>query len=906
MADITKFRIVRAPKISLPTDERVVRYPEPRDTSRIVPSTDVVLDARRPPVAVRDPQRTVRQQVVAAAQQFAASDRMVHPERPHLSSAALERLRSLHMWMESKNARFDAAELHQKLVEWRVEAIGTASAPERAAADLIALDDWADLRRRVGDSIIAQTTLKQDVRALQQLCAWFLCIAFVELAATLSIAELDALDKDLYLRRRSILLPWWTKTERTEFLGSGSIFARQPAFADFAVVREEWSCFVPGEIAHIENVLRGERKVREHVRTEETQTTSVSESDRTQIEERDTQSTERATLQEEASKQTSLEIGIEGQVDVNASYGPVEIATSFGASLGYSEEESRRKASEMSREVVNRSLSRIEERVVEKRATVRISKVVETNSHTIDNSVTPTGHVVGIYRWVDKISRLQIFTYPHRFVLEFQIPEPAAYVRWLERQRPPAQVDVPPPPAFENLEGQPLTPALVTSGTYLALAAKFGASGMLPPPDPRIVVSSGLQLKAEETLPTSQDTPFQFAPSMSAQIDLAVPPEYSAVVADVSVTGVPLLATWRDSEITDAGGDIGEHYYMDVLGYHEVTAAVAFAGQHRTLTEGTAATVRRSRSASGGGLRGWSQREAWFEAIGQIHDLDAGLGSGQLRASVVVAGALQAAVSIKLTCVRKDSTYEEWQIESFDRLREAHAAWRMRYEDALAAVDVQAGVQIEGRSPLRNAQTVREELKRQVIEHLLGHRFDGLQLVDFPADDAVEDARPTTRLSEAAATAPLVQFLEQVFEWTNMTYVMYPYYWAAQSRWDDLNRIDGADPSFTEFLRSGSARVVVPARPGFETDVLAFAVHGVPWSGGPVPLADDDDRYVSVAQEIQDMRGAPDEGVPGDLWEVKQPTTLVWLDDDSSLPKENTRRRLVGEPLIELCAHRES
>jgi hypothetical protein len=56
-----------------------------------------------------------------------------------------------------------------------------------------------------------------------------------------------------------------------------------------------------------------------------------------------------------------------------------------------------------------------------------------------------------------------------------------------------------------------------------------------------------------------------------------------------------------------------------------------------------------------------------------------------------------------------------------------------------------------------------------------------------------------------------------------------------------------------------------------------------------------------VAQEIQEMNGAPDDGEPGMLWEEKLPTTLVWLDPDSDLP-HNEHRLLNGEPLVRICS----
>ena len=49
-----------------------------------------------------------------------------------------------------------------------------------------------------------------------------------------------------------------------------------------------------------------------------------------------------------------------------------------------------------------------------------------------------------------------------------------------------------------------------------------------------------------------------------------------------------------------------------------------------------------------------------------------------------------------------------------------------------------------------------------------------------------------------------------------MSWVFYPYYWAARKGLARPRSHGVAnDPEFERFLRSGSARVILPARPGF-------------------------------------------------------------------------------------------
>ncbi len=99
--------------------------------------------------------------------------------------------------------------------------------------------------------------------------------------------------------------------------------------------------------------------------------------------------------------------------------------------------------------------------------------------------------------------------------------------------------------------------------------------------------------------------------------------------------------------------------------------------------------------------------------------------------------------------------------------------------------------------------------------------------------------------------------------------------------------IQGNDQDFADFLRAGSARVVLAARPGFEDQVNFFVQYGILWGGGPMPAPGDPD-YLSIADEIKAMQQRPTDVTVIDTWQVRLPTTLIWLVNEISegqLPK---------------------
>ncbi len=129
------------------------------------------------------------------------------------------------------------------------------------------------------------------------------------------------------------------------------------------------------------------------------------------------------------------------------------------------------------------------------------------------------------------------------------------------------------------------------------------------------------------------------------------------------------------------------------------------------------------------------------------------------------------------------------------------------------------------------------------------------------------------------------RFFEQAFEWDNLSWVAYPYFWGRKSGWLDKVVIEDNDADFEAFLKAGFVRVQIPIRPGFVDAVDHFRLFGDPWLGGSLP-AISDDTYLPIAEEIAEKLGRPGNEVPvGNPWEVRVPTTLVKLRDDDLLPQ---------------------
>jgi len=171
---------------------------------------------------------------------------------------------------------------------------------------------------------------------------------------------------------------------------------------------------------------------------------------------------------------------------------------------------------------------------------------------------------------------------------------------------------------------------------------------------------------------------------------------------------------------------------------------------------------------------------------------------------------------------------------------------------------------------------------------MTGQHFSSFHAVTHPADAPAH--HPEVDVLEALHEGPVVQFFEQAFEWEQLTYLFYPYFWGDKRTWVDLAGVSDPDPLFEKFLTAGSCRVVVPVPIPYVDAVLyllqspASDLAGKVWQGGEPPTLDSP-LYVSLAQEFRnqtdDLAGAVPEGDP---WEFTLPTSLVWLQPDGTLP----------------------
>jgi hypothetical protein len=219
-------------------------------------------------------------------------------------------------------------------------------------------------------------------------------------------------------------------------------------------------------------------------------------------------------------------------------------------------------------------------------------------------------------------------------------------------------------------------------------------------------------------------------------------------------------------------------------------------------------------------------------------------------------GWIKVTIGMKL----KDEAFRRWTYLAWNTMREA-AETKFFQDRQTLTQTVQALRDAVGSwDALTLRHMEREEIMKEVLQWILGpsfqlvpsqiselfepYKMDGwtgstslkfLDLDDEKWDD--DEWERVIRFGE------MIKFLHQAIEWENVIYFTYPYFWDSPGNWDFKRFLQHPDSRHREFLRSGSARVVLTIRPGYETAFADFVELGA--------LGNKKHPYLEIAKEIQ-------------------------------------------------------
>ncbi len=236
-------------------------------------------------------------------------------------------------------------------------------------------------------------------------------------------------------------------------------------------------------------------------------------------------------------------------------------------------------------------------------------------------------------------------------------------------------------------------------------------------------------------------------------------------------------------------------------------------------------------------------------------------------------------VNVEIVCEPTERHLDEWRQRTYDAILQAARQRLEEYEERVAGVRAARRMEALNFSPERKRSIEREELQRSCLVVLTGQQFDGLSAIGHSPE-----GHPQPFLPNVEPLGRYVRFLQQSFEWEQMTWRCFPYFWGRKPYWLDRLLLDDDDNRFRDFLQAGSARTLVPVRPGFEGAVAHFMETGV------VPTVEELGQmagplHLTFLAEGPGTDDAIDSAIPyGEAWEMRAPTTLVRLRSDSTTP----------------------
>ncbi len=334
--------------------------------------------------------------------------------------------------------------------------------------------------------------------------------------------------------------------------------------ADLLVVKQQLVRYTGTDVAHIENILKGEKKEKEHTRRRETEELIFRESEITTSEERSLESTSRFELSRETSETIREESSLKAGLSITGKYGPVvEFSANAEGSLSRSKEAATRTASRFSQDVTERSASKVTQRLLERSSLRVTNEVIEKNLHSIDNT-GGTGHISGVYQWVEKIYQAQMYNYGLRTIYDFMVPEPGAFLIEAMQSAHASSLVIEKPVKFT------LRPQQITESNYHYWIQTYGATGVNPPPEMYITKSQNFKAGGGDS-----KTHYNH----SGQID--IDEGYKAVQGVVGVA----LGTWDvsnfavDVVLSNRAQRMSAGQWIWSTGLGNVTGSVAFGVQ---------------------------------------------------------------------------------------------------------------------------------------------------------------------------------------------------------------------------------------------------------------------------------------------------------------------------------------
>ena len=259
----------------------------------------------------------------------------------------------------------------------------------------------------------------------------------------------------------------------------------------------------------------------------------------------------------------------------------------------------------------------------------------------------------------------------------------------------------------------------------------------------------------------------------------------------------------------------------------------------------------------------------------------------------------QGTTIVTVICQLSTEKFEEWQINTYNAIMNAYNVQKSRYDDAVNSTLIRKGYSdIKGKNPFYNRETEKLELKKGCISILTAQHYEAF---DSVKKNVAPYGYPEINFDEAFVDGEYIRRFEQSFEWNNMTYLFYPYFWGNKEDWSIVSKLDDEDPLFARFLQAGAARVIVPVRPGFERTIIDYLEIESDWNAEGTVVTEGNETdpfYLSIVDEIKSQTGNNSIDGKGTLEVTKNSRNISGTATEFRPEDENRRIIIKGKTYI--------
>lgn len=431
--------------------------------------------------------------------------------------------------------------------------------------------------------------------------------------------------------------------------------------------------------------------------------------------------------------------------------------------------------------------------------------------HIFDNT-DGNEPIIGIYRWVEKVMLARLVSLGERLLVQFDIGNPADMLPGKKKFDP--EPGLPSLALLESADYEVLTPDL-----YFRYSAMLGIEDLVLPPEKKISVSGILNSETQNN-----------------QQCLRVPHGYQATEVSAS--------------------------YL-----YNGTKISIIAGEQMLKPKGAADIDVKEVQTT---VQEWKEGEDPIKPIvlPGIPDMfpkkiDHGKLSGTISSQdlleipvSVLTDASFYAVNLVLDCGISNEFENEWKVRAWSQLIRALKEQRFREEHR----------------PPRSQEAEIARERQNMVRDTLRQEAIGLLLAGLKSEEG------------STITSGLEGFLKDAFLWNEMTIQFLPEKPNGEGTWIDL-AFDPRKPGlFDAFLKAKTARLVVGVRQKFELiGLYAIWTNGRFWDGlpGDAPILED---YVFYADQLLFDKGDGNSGGLKREFTLTSPTDMMVLQQSAQLP----------------------